>query len=76
MVVEEGVTKLPDRTSFAGSVATADRLIRTMIDIAGLNLPDAIQMTTLNLAIIIGIDRYIGSIDRTIDPLIKHLLKT
>ena len=31
VVVEDGVAKLPDRTSFAGSVATADRLVRTVI---------------------------------------------
>src|SRR6185436_11904362 len=29
-IVEDGVAKLPDRTSFAGSVATADRLVRTV----------------------------------------------
>lgn len=30
IVVEDGVAKLADRSSFAGSVATADRLLRTM----------------------------------------------
>ena len=34
VIVEDGVAKLPDRTSFAGSVATADRLVRTMIHMA------------------------------------------
>ena len=29
VIVEDGVAKLPDRSSFAGSVATADRLVRT-----------------------------------------------
>ncbi len=27
VIVEDGVAKLPDRSSFAGSVATADRLV-------------------------------------------------
>src|SRR6185295_16158614 len=31
VIVEDGVAKLPDRTSFAGSVATADRLVRSMV---------------------------------------------
>jgi N-acetylglucosamine-6-phosphate deacetylase len=30
IVVDDGVAKLADRSSFAGSVATADRLLRTM----------------------------------------------
>ena len=29
VIVEDEVAKLPDRSSFAGSVATADRLVRT-----------------------------------------------
>src|SRR4030095_141614 len=31
VIIEDGVAKLPDRTSFAGSVATTDRLVRTML---------------------------------------------
>jgi N-acetylglucosamine-6-phosphate deacetylase len=31
VIVEDGVAKLPDRTSLCRSVATADRLVRTMI---------------------------------------------
>lgn len=63
VIVENGVAKLPDRTSFAGSVATADRLIRVMVYEAGVALVDAIRMMTLNPARIIGIDRYTGSIE-------------
>ncbi len=37
VTVENGVAKLPDQTSFAGSVATADRLERTMFLIAGVH---------------------------------------
>ena len=46
VIVEDGVAKLPDRTSFAGSIATADRLIRTMISMAGVSLPEAVKMMT------------------------------
>src|SRR6201999_4020438 len=44
VIIEDGVAKLPDRTAFAGSVATADRLVRTMVELAGVPLVGAIQM--------------------------------
>jgi N-acetylglucosamine-6-phosphate deacetylase len=46
VIVEDDAAKLPDRSSFAGSVATADRLVRTMINQAGVSLTDAITMMT------------------------------
>jgi N-acetylglucosamine-6-phosphate deacetylase len=62
VIVEDGVAKLPDRSSFAGSVATADRLIRTMINIGGVPLIDAIKMITKTPARIMGVHETIGSI--------------
>jgi N-acetylglucosamine-6-phosphate deacetylase len=56
IIVEDGVAKLPDRTAFAGSTATADRLVRNMIHMAGVPLADAIRMMTSTPARIIGID--------------------
>ena len=44
-VIEDGVAKLPDRSAFAGSIATADRLIRTCLA-AGIPLADCIKMIT------------------------------
>ena len=55
VIVEDGVAKLPDRTSFAGSVATADRLVRTMISMAGVSLADAIKMMTATPARFLGV---------------------
>jgi N-acetylglucosamine-6-phosphate deacetylase len=55
VIVEDGVAKLPDRTAFAGSVATADRLVRTMINMAEIPLTDAIQMITATPARISGV---------------------
>ncbi|MEP7374280.1 MAG: N-acetylglucosamine-6-phosphate deacetylase [Chitinophagaceae bacterium] len=55
VIVEDGVAKLPDRTSFAGSVATADRLVRTMISMAGVSLTEAIKMITATPARILGV---------------------
>lgn len=62
VIVEDGVSKLPDRSSFAGSVATADRLVSTMINIAGVSLPDAIRMITMTPASIMNISERKGSL--------------
>lgn len=62
VIVEDGVAKLLDRTAFAGSVATADRLVRTMINIAEVPFIDAIRMMTTTPAKIMKIDDKKGSI--------------
>ncbi len=46
VLVEDNVAKLPDRTAFAGSIATADRLVRNMVQLAGVPLFDAVKMMT------------------------------
>ena len=62
VIVEDGVAKLPDRTSFAGSVATTDRLVRTMINLADVPLIDAVRMITKTPARIMKIDDKKGSL--------------
>jgi N-acetylglucosamine-6-phosphate deacetylase len=62
VIVEDGVAKLPDRSSFAGSVATADRLVRTMVRDAGVRLEEAVQMMTSTPARIIGFAGSKGSL--------------
>src|SRR5664279_5459389 len=62
VIVEDGVSKMPDRKSFAGSVATADRLVRTMIQMAGVSLTDAIRMITMTPASIMKISDRKGSL--------------
>lgn len=62
VIVEDGVAKLPDRTAFAGSVATADRLVRTMVQQADVPLLDAVRMATATPARIMGVDRQKGSL--------------
>ena len=54
VIIEEGVAKLPDRASFAGSVATADRLVRNMVQLAGVPLTEVIQMAAATPARIMG----------------------
>ncbi|MBE5817417.1 MAG: N-acetylglucosamine-6-phosphate deacetylase [Clostridiales bacterium] len=53
-IIEDGVAKLPDRLSFAGSVATADRLVRNMIQLAEVDMVNAVKMMTATPASIIG----------------------
>jgi N-acetylglucosamine-6-phosphate deacetylase len=60
VIVEDGVAKMPDRKSFAGSVATFDRLIRTMIDFGGVELTEAVRMATETPARILKIDNKKG----------------
>lgn len=43
-IIKDGVAMLPDMTAFAGSVATADRLIRVMHKEVGVSLPECIKM--------------------------------
>ena len=62
VIIEDGVAKLPDRSAFAGSVATTDRLVRTMINLAGVSLLDAIKMITLNPARMMGVQHTKGSL--------------
>lgn len=62
VIVEDGVAKLMDRTAFAGSVATADRCVRTMVELAGCSVPEAVMMMTLNPARIMGISDRKGSV--------------
>lgn len=61
-IIEDGVAKLPDRTAFAGSVATADRLVRTMMKLADVPLIDAVRMMTSTPARIMGVDGFTGSL--------------
>lgn len=63
VIIEDGVAKLPDRSAFAGSVATTDRLVRTMIELAEVPLLDAVKMMTLTPARIMKIDDHKGSIE-------------
>ena len=62
VIVENSVAKLPDRSAFAGSVATADRLVRTMIMMADVSIVDAIKMITSTPAGILNISDKKGTL--------------
>jgi len=62
VIIEDGVAKLPDRTAFAGSIATADRLVRSMINLAEVSLEDAIKMISATPARIMGVNDKKGTL--------------
>lgn len=62
VIVEDGVAKLPDRSAFAGSVATGDILVRNMVGLADVPLADAIKMSSETPASIMGIADKKGSL--------------
>jgi N-acetylglucosamine-6-phosphate deacetylase len=62
VIIEDNVAKLPDRSAFAGSVATADRLVANMIELADVPLIDAVKMMSLTPARIINMDKSKGSL--------------
>ena len=55
-IIEDGVCKLLDRSAFAGSIATADVLLRVLTKEAGIPITEAIKMLTLNPAKIMGLE--------------------
>lgn len=67
VIIEDGVAKMPDKQSFAGSVATADRLVRNMYQLAEQPLNDAVRMMTLTPATIMGIQDRKGKIAKGYD---------
>ncbi len=56
------VAKLSDRSAFASSVATMDRMIRNMVEFVGLNLPEAVRLATINPARMQKLDHQVGVI--------------
>ncbi len=53
-IIEDGVAKLLDRSAFAGSIATADRLVRTCVK-AGIPLAESVKMITKTPAKTMGL---------------------
>ncbi len=62
VIVENGVAIMADRSSFAGSVATTDRLVRTMIQMADIPLIEAVRMMSKTPATIMGVELTKGSL--------------
>ena len=50
VIIEDGVAKLPDRSFYAGSITTADRMIKNAILNYDISICDAVRMLTLSPA--------------------------
>ena len=66
IIVEDGVAKLPDRSSFAGSVATAATVLEKGVKHYGLSLIDTVTMLTETPAKILGAENK-GSLKKGFD---------
>ncbi len=62
VIVEDGVAKLPDRSSFAGSVATTNQLVRNMVFLADVPLIEAVRMMTKTPAAVMGVSDKKGAL--------------
>ena len=63
-IVEDGVCKLADHSSLAGSLSTMDKLVQTMVKKAGIPLEDAVRMASETPAKLLGIDDRKGSLKK------------
>ena len=55
-IIEDGVAKLSDRSAFAGSVATADVLLRVLVNECGFTLSEASTMLSATPARLFGLN--------------------
>lgn len=62
VIIEDGVAKLPDRSSFAGSIATMDAVFRNARQAVGLPLPVITRLMSLNPARHLGVEGRKGSL--------------
>ena len=67
VIIEDGVCKLADHSALAGSIATMDRLIRTMVQKADIPLADAVRMASETPARIMGVFDRKGSLQKDKD---------
>lgn len=63
VIIDDGVAKLPDKSSFAGSIGTMDRAVRFAVQKAGLTVWQASQLASLTPARLMGISTKKGSLE-------------
>ncbi len=63
-IIENGVCKLADHSSLAGSIATMDKLVQVMVFRANIPVADAIRMASETPANIIGVGDRKGTLQR------------
>lgn len=63
-IIENDVCKLADHSSLAGSLATMDKLVKTMVNKAGIHLEDAVRMASETPARVIGVENTKGTLQK------------
>lgn len=63
VIIDDGVAKLPDKSSFAGSIGTMDKALRFAVHTAGLPLYEATKMVSLTPATLLGVQDKKGSLE-------------
>ena len=67
IIIEDGVAKLPDRTAFAGSIATANQLVVNMIEKGNVSMEEAVKMASQTPARIMKVADKKGKIAKGYD---------
>lgn len=67
VIIEDGVAKLPDRSSFAGSIATMDQVFRVVHSRYGVPLCDTVRAMTETPAKLVGVSGRKGRIHPGMD---------
>ncbi len=64
VIVEDGVAKLPDRSFYAGSIASGISMLKNAVNNYGISLLDVSKMMSLTPARLAGMDDKKGSIEK------------
>ncbi|MGI6004123.1 MAG: N-acetylglucosamine-6-phosphate deacetylase [Christensenellales bacterium] len=67
VIYEDGVMKLMDRQSFAGSAATTNVLVRNMVKLAGATVQDAVKMASSTPARLLSLSHKKGILAKGMD---------
>ena len=67
VIVQDGVAFTPDMQAFAGSITSTDRLVKNMVNLANVSLPDAVRMVTATAARVMGIGGQKGRLMKGMD---------
>ena len=63
-LVQDDIAIMPDRTGYASSVIRTKDLVKTLTNLVGLSLTDAVKMVSIVPAKIVGVDDRMGSIEK------------
>ncbi len=64
VLVQDEIAIMPDRTGYASTVMRTKDLVKTLIDLVGLSISDAVKMASIVPARIIGVDDRMGSLEK------------